>query len=83
MEDTSVFNFQNLIASLRLSLKKIFFNVFILSVLGLHCCVGFALVASSRSCSPVAGHGLLIAVASPVVKHRLQAHGVSSGGAWT
>ena len=42
-----------------------------LAVLGLHCCMGFSLVAASSSYSLVAVHGLLIAVASLVVKHRL------------
>ena len=32
---------------------------------------GLSLVAASESYSPVAVHGLLIAVASPVTEHRL------------
>ena len=42
-----------------------------LAVLGLRCCTGFSLVAVSGGCSLVAVHGLLIAVASFVVKRRL------------
>ena len=46
-----------------------FFNnlSFFLSVMGLHCCAGFSLVAVCK---------LLIAVASPVAEHRLQALGL-------
>ena len=40
-------------------------------MLGLHCCLGFSLVAESRGYSPVAVCGLLIAAASLVVEHRL------------
>ena len=72
IEDTSVFNFQNLIASLRFKIYiYIYLNVFILAVLGLHCCMGFPRVVSSRSCSLVAGRSLLIVVASPVAKPKL------------
>ena len=35
-----------------------------LAVLVLCCCTGFSLVVESRACSLVAGHGLLLAVAS-------------------
>ena len=42
-----------------------------LAVLGLCCCMGFSLVASSRSYSLVVVCGLLIAVASLVAEHRL------------
>jgi len=38
------------------------------AVLGLPCCIGFCLVVASRGCSPVALHGLLMAVAS-LVEH--------------
>ena len=41
------------------------------AVLGLHCCVGFSLVAASRGCFLVAMCWLLIAVASLVEGHRL------------
>ena len=42
----------------------------------LRCCVrAFSLVAESRGYSLAAVHGLLIAVASLVAEHRLQAHG--------
>ena len=43
-----------------------------LTVLGLHCCQGFSLVADSGGYSLVAVRRLLIAVASLVVEHRLQ-----------
>ena len=41
-----------------------FFFFFILTVLGLHCCWVFSLVAGSRGCSRVGVHGLLTAAAS-------------------
>ena len=41
----------------------------LLAVLGLHCCVGFALVAVNGSYASVVGCGLLVA------KHRLQGAG--------
>ena len=42
-----------------------------LDVLGLHCCTGFSLVAVSKGYTPVVVHGLLTAMASLVVEHRL------------
>ena len=51
------------------------FNLFVhlfLAVLGLNCCVGFSLVAASRDCSLAVVCGLLVAVASLVVEHKLQ-----------
>ena len=42
---------------------------------GLHCCAKFSPVAMSKGYSPVAVHGLLIEVASPVAERRLS-------GAW-
>ena len=45
-----------------------------LVVLGLPCCVGFSLAVASGGYSLVAVHGLLIAVASLAVEHRLQGH---------
>ena len=58
----------------------LFFNnlIYLLVVLGLpsqsqvadFCCMGFSLVAVSRSYSVVAAHGLFIVVASLVVEHR-------------
>ena len=45
------------------------------AVLGLSCCTGFSPVATSRGYSPVAGHGLLIAVASLTAEHGLQGTG--------
>ena len=44
-----------------------------LAVLGLPCCAGFSLVAASEGYSVDAVCGLLIAVASIVAEHRLQA----------
>ena len=35
-----------------------------MAVLGLHCCMGFALLAASRGCSLAAALGLLTAAAS-------------------
>ena len=55
---------------------KIFLKFYLFfTVLGLHRCPGFSLVAASRSCSPVMGHGLLTAVASLVAEV-----GSSTGG---
>jgi len=51
------------------------------AVLGLHCCMGFSLVAASRGYLLIAGWGVLIAVASLVAGHGLQ--GFSSCGSWT
>ena len=53
---------------------RIFFNSFIylfLAVLGLHCCIGFCLVAATGGSSLAAVHGLLVAVASLVAEHGL------------
>ena len=44
----------------------LFISLFILVVLGLHCCAGFSLVAVSRGYSLLAEQGLLIVVASLV-----------------
>ena len=57
-------------------------------MLDLHCFVDFSLVVVGRSCSTLAVHGLLVAMASPVVEHGLWgaqasvvvAHGLSSRG---
>ena len=51
--------------------KNNFKTLFILAVLGLHCCAGFPLVVVSRGYSLVAELGLLIAVASLVAGHGL------------
>ena len=51
--------------------KIVLFIYLFLTVLGLHCCVGFSLVAVSGGYSLVAAHGLLTAVASFVAGHRL------------
>ena len=55
-----------------LSFFKIVFIYWFLAVLGLHCCMGFYLVAGSGDYSLVAVCSLLIVVNSPVTKHRLQ-----------
>ena len=49
-----------------------------LVVLGLCCCMGFPLAAESGGYPVVMVQGLLIAVASVVVEHRLEVHGLSS-----
>ena len=46
-------------------------TLFILAMLGLHCCAGFPLVVVSRGYSLVAELGLLIAVAYLVAGHGL------------
>ena len=48
--------------------KKILF-MYLLAVLGLHCCGGFSLAAEGRHNSLVAMRGLLIVVASLVAGH--------------
>ena len=56
------------------STENFFPNNFIylfLAVLGLHCCMGFSLVAVSRGYSVVAMHRLLTVLASLVSEHRL------------
>ena len=52
------------------------FNL-LMAMLGLHCCLGFSIVAASRGYSLVAAHGLLIATASLVAEHGLQGVQVS------
>ena len=48
----------------------VYFLLFYLrSVLGLHYCTGFSLVVAIGGYSPVAGHRLLIAVASLAAEH--------------
>ena len=63
----SCLEFQHILFFLK---KNNFINLF-LAVLGLHCCVGFSLVAVNGGYSLVAVHGLLTAVASLVGEHRL------------
>ena len=48
-----------------------FIYLFILTVLGLRCCLGFSLVVAIRGYSVVGVLGLVIAVASFVVEHGL------------
>ena len=49
---------------MQLGIFFFFFNLSILTLLGLCCCQGFSLVAMSRDFSLVLVHGLLIMVAS-------------------
>ena len=70
-------------------LKKIFFKC-IVAVLGIHCCTGFLSTCSEQGPPFAEVLGLLIAVASPVVEHRLQgvqtsvvvAHGLRNYSSW-
>ena len=52
------------------------------SVLGLHCCAGFYLVAVSGGYSLAVVCVFLITVASIVVEHSLRCTGFSSCGSW-
>ena len=52
----------------------LFFLSFFLTVLGLHCYMGFSLVVASRGCSLVMLHRLLTAMASPVAEPGSRAH---------
>ena len=54
-----------------LAIKKNFFLIYFLSVLGLHCCMDFSLVVASRGYSLVVRPGFLIAVASLAREHVL------------
>ena len=63
---------------------------YFLAVLGLHCCMGSSLVATSGGFSLVVVYRLLIAVASLVVERGLWgvrasfvAHGLSSCSSWS
>ena len=47
---------------------KIYYLFYFLAVLGLHCCIGFSLVAGSGGYFLVVVRGLFIAVASLVVE---------------
>ena len=67
--------------NLYIYLKKIFFNLF-LAALGLHCCMRAFSSCSEQGLLFVAVCGLLIAVASLVAEHTLQARGLSSCGSW-
>ena len=49
-----------------------------MSVLGIHCCAGFSLVAATSGYSLVAVCGLLIVVACLVVEHSSRSTGFSS-----
>ena len=48
----------------------LFCFIYLLATLGLRCCMGFSLVAQSRSCSLVAVLRLLNEAASLVAEHR-------------
>ena len=61
-------------------LKK--FYLFIFGCAGLHCCVGFSLVAASRGYSLVAVRRLLIVVASLAVHRKALGHRLKSSGTW-
>ena len=60
--------------------KFIYFIYLFLAALGLRCCAQAFSSCSERGLLFVAVHGLLIAVASLVAEHGLQAHGLSSCG---
>ena len=70
--------------------KKNFFFKCIVAVLGIHCCMGFLSTCSEQGPPFAEVLGLLIAVASPVVEHRLQgiqtsvvvAHGLRNYSSW-
>ena len=61
-----------------------------MAVLGIHCCTGFLPTCNEQGPPFVEVLGLLIAVASPIVEHRLQsvqtsvvvAHGLSNYSSW-
>ena len=61
---------------------RLFFFIFfkqkyLLGCVGLHCCVGFSLIAASGGCSLATVHRLLIAMAFFIVQHRLsRVHGL-------
>ena len=60
--------------------KFIYFVYLFLAALGLRCCTRAFSSCSERGLLFIAVRGLLIAVASLVVEHGLQAHGLSSCG---
>ena len=74
-------------------IKKAFYKFWLCQLFAAAC--GLCLAVENRGCPPAAGHGLLIAVASLVVEHRLWPVGfsrcgsralecgLSSCGAWT
>ena len=57
------------------------FNLF-LAPLGLHCCMWAFSSCGERGLLFIQVHGLLIAVASLVLEHGLQVHGLHSCGTW-
>ena len=59
-----------------------FLLFYLLSVLALHCCTGFSLVAAIRGYSLVAGHRLLTAAASLVAEHGPSGAPASAVAAW-
>ena len=62
--------------------KFIYFIYLLLATLGLRCCVRAFSGCSEWGLLFVAVHGLLIAVASLVAEHGLEAHRLSSCGTW-
>ena len=54
----------------------VFFNIYLLAVLGLHFYSGFSLVAETKGYSLVALHGLTIAMATLIAEHGLRAWGL-------
>ena len=56
----------------------VFFNIYLLAVLGLHCYSGFSLVSETKGYSLVALHGLTIAMATLIAEHGLTAWGLWS-----
>ena len=56
--------------------------MYLLPVLGLHCCTGCSLAIASWGYSLVAVQGLLTAVAFLVAEHGPRAPGLSSCGTW-
>ena len=68
----AIYMIYNFIFGLYIFLFLLFILCF--TMLGLCCCAGFSPAAASGGYSLVAVHGLLIAVASLVVEHRLQGH---------
>ena len=71
----------NIIVCQFLNFLSIEFIYLFLAVPGLHCYIGFSLIATSRSYTLVVVHRLLIAVASLIAEHRLEGAWPSLAGA--
>ena len=65
-----------------LLLLKIILFIYLLAVLGLHCCLGFSLVGVSRGYSLVVAHRLLLVVAFRCGARAQGRESFSSGGTW-